>query len=58
MQFGFEFERSEDDKRAKCKHCPWEKAVVVERMKDHWNFVSDVSDFCVFDMFLTSNFYV
>ena len=40
-----EFERS-DDKRAKCKHCPWEKVVVVERMKDHWHFVSDFwSDF-------------
>ena len=35
-----EFERSEDGKRAKCKHCPWEKAVVVERMKYHWHSVS------------------
>ena len=57
------------------------KAVVVEKMKDHWHFVSDfcsdfqfrvlhfryVTDVCVyefklrfrvFDMFLTSNFFV
>ena len=30
------FERSEDDKRAKCKHCLWERGAVVERMKDHF----------------------
>ena len=75
-----EFERSQDDKREKRK-LSLGKSVVVERMKDHWHFVSDfcsdfqfrvlhfryVLDFCVyefklrfrvFDMFLTSNFYV
>ena len=49
-----EFERSEDGKRAKCKNCLWEKAVVVERMKDHWHFASDFSSdfqFRVLDMF-------
>ena len=31
-----EMERSKDSERAKCKHCPWEKVAVVERMKDHF----------------------
>ena len=63
-----EFERSQDDERDKCKQCPWEKAVVVERMKDHWHFVSDfcsdfqfrvlhfryVLEFCVYEFKISS----
>ena len=43
-----EFERSEDGKRAKCKHCPLMKHATASQYKKptNWHFVSDFcSDF-------------